>query len=526
MLFPVCGSRSRFRILLCSLAVCVCSLRLAGPAFCQTASRTAAQPMLPQTPALADDEAGKGEAAKPGVEKTDKAKAMGTRPIEPPAVLQQLNSAIEQLTARISPAVVQILVSSYGALEENSRSQTALITRENVIGSGVIVDPDGYIMTNAHVVEGAQRIHVALPMRSVDFPDQIAPVGKQRIVEARLIGLHKETDLALIKIDQTGLPTLSLGSRRPVHQGELVFALGSPEGLENSVTMGVVSSVARQADPNRPMVYIQTDAPINPGNSGGPLVDTEGYVVGINTFILSATGGSQGLGFAIPARIVNFVYESLRKFGHVHRIEVKAGAQTITDNLAKGLGLAQNWGVIIDDVTPGGPAEAGGLKIGDIVVKADGRPVSTLPAFTAALYLHPLDESLKLEVLRGTERKTLYIVALEMKDPMDDLPDLVNSRDNLVARLGILALDLNDRLRSVIGTLRSPSGVVVVARVADFRSSANGLETGDVIHTVNQTSIDSLTSLRAALRQIPPRGPVVLQVEREGGLRWLAFEME
>jgi serine protease Do len=322
------------------------------------------------------------------------------------------------------------------------------------------------------------------------------------------------------------LPTLSLGSRRPVHQGQLVFAMGSPEGLENSVTMGVVSSVARQADPSRPMVYIQTDAPINPGNSGGPLVDSDGYVVGINTFILSAAGGSEGLGFAIPARIVNFVYESLRKYGHVHRIEVKAGAQTITDNLAKGLGLAQSWGVVIDDVIPGGPAEAGGLKIGDIVVRADGRLIGTLPAFTAALYLHPLDESLKLEVLRGTERKTLLIAALEMKDAMDALPNLANARENLVSRLGILALDLNDELRSLLGDLRNPSGVVVVGRVADFMSSATGLQTGDVIHSVNQTAIDSLSSLRAVLNQIKPRDPVVLQVERGGGLQWLAFEME
>jgi serine protease Do len=330
----------------------------------------------------------------------------------------------------------------------------------------------------------------------------------------------------LIKIDQTDLPTLSLGSRRPVHQGQLVFALGSPEGLENSVTMGVVSSVARQADPNRPLAYIQTDAPINPGNSGGPLVDTEGYVVGINTFIFSNAGGSEGLGFAIPARIVQFVYESLRKYGHVHRIEIKAGAQTITESMAKGLGLSQSWGVVIDDVLPGGPAEAGGLKIGDIIVRADGRVINTLPAFTSALYLHPLDESLKLEVLRGHERKTLYIAALEMKDAMDALPDLANSRDNLVSRLGILGLDLNDQLRSALGGLRDGSGVVVVARVADFSSAATGLQTGDVIHSVNQSSIDSLTTLRATLRQIKPHDPVVLQVERSGGLQWLAFEME
>ena len=510
MFSPTCGLKGRFRILLFAFAASLCCLGLAAPSF--------GQQMTPPTPDVAGSKAVKAD--------IDKAKAIGTRPAEAPAVLQQLNSAIEQLTARISPAVVQIVVTAYGALEESSHGQTALITREHAIGSGVIVDPDGYIITNAHVVEGAQRIHVALPMPSVDIPERMAPVGKQRIVEARLVGLHKETDLALLKIDQTGLPTLSLGRHRPVHQGQLVFAMGSPEGLENSVTMGVVSSVARQADPSRPMVYIQTDAPINPGNSGGPLVDSEGYVVGINTFILSAAGGSEGLGFAIPARIVNFVYESLRKYGHVHRIEVKAGAQTITDNLAKGLGLAQNWGVVIDDVIPGGPAEAGGLKIGDIVVRADGRLIGTLPAFTAALYLHPLDESLKLEILRGTERKTLFIAALEMKDNMDALPDLANARENLVSRLGILALNLNDKLRSLLGDLRDPSGVVVVGRVADFMSSATGLQTGDVIHSVNQTAIDSLSSLRAALQQIKPRDPVVLQVERGGGLQWLAFEME
>ena len=509
MLFPSCGFRPRFRVSLLCAVLCLFCVGVLMPTFGQ---QTTSQ----QPPSAS-------KADKPDI---GKAKLMGTGPAEPPPVLQQLNSAIEILTARMSPAVVQILVTGYGAVEENDRRQTAVVTREHAIGSGVIVDSNGYIITNAHVVEGAQTIHVALAMPSVDFPDQIAPVGKQRVVEARLIGLHRETDLALLKIDQTGLPILSLGSRRPVHQGQLVFAMGSPEGLENSVTMGVVSSVARQADPTKPMVYIQTDAPINPGNSGGPLVDADGYVVGINTFILTQAGGSEGLGFAIPARIVHFVYESLRKYGHVHRIEVKAGAQTITEDLAKGLKLARSWGVVIDDVTPGGPADAGGLKIGDIVLRADGRLIGTLPAFTAALYLHPLDESLKLEVLRGKQQKTLYIAALEMTDPMDALPDLANTRENLVSRLGVLALDLNDELRSVVGPLRNPSGIVVVARVQDFMSSASGLQTGDIIHSLNQAPIDSLSSLRAALEQIKSHDSVVLQIERGGGYQWLAFEME
>jgi serine protease Do len=201
-------------------------------------------------------------------------KATAPRPADAPQILQELNSALEELVQKVSPAVVQVLVSGYGPIEGSSRGEAALVGRQSAVGSGVIVDPDGYIMTNAHVVEGAQRIRVVLPSPALDIP-QVSPTGKERVLEAKLIGLHQDSDLALLKIEATGLPILELGSARRVHQGQLVFAIGSPEGLQNSVTMGVISSVGRQPDPGKPMVYLQTDAPINPGNSGGPLVDID-----------------------------------------------------------------------------------------------------------------------------------------------------------------------------------------------------------------------------------------------------------
>lgn len=456
---------------------------------------------------------------------TNAAKAAGTRPAEAPPILQQMNSALQTLVARVSPAVVQILVTGYGAVEESKTTETALIARQHAIGSGVLVDSDGYIMTNAHVVQGARRVRVVLPMPSLDTPS-VTAVGREHTVDAKIIGVHKETDLALLKIDLKGLPTLELGATRRLHQGELVVAIGSPEGLESSVTMGVISSVGRQPDPERPTVYIQTDAPINPGNSGGPLVDMDGYVVGLNTMILSEGGGSEGLGFAIPARVVRFVYQSLRKYGHVHRVEIGAAAQNITPSLAEGLTLPRSYGVIISDVTSGGSAESAGVKIGDIVISADERSVDTLPALTAAMYLHPMDQVMKLTVLRGTEKKTLEVPVTEHRDPMDKFMDAVDPEKSLVRRLGILAVDIDSQMKSVIGGLRIDTGVVVIARAADLLGPETGLRTGDVIHSVNSVSIDSLDSLRARLHDLKPGSPVVLQIERSDGLEWLAFDLD
>jgi len=442
------------------------------------------------------------------------------------AVLRELSGALESLAARVSPAVVQILVTGYGQAHEEDRSQAAFIVRQNAVGSGVIVDPNGYIITNAHVVEGAQRIRVALPLPMGDSGGQV-PIGKRRILEAKLLGQHKETDLALLKIDDSDLPTLQLGSQQRPHVGQLVFAIGSPEGLQNSVTMGVVSALARQADPAKPLTYIQTDAPINPGNSGGPLVDMNGAVLGINTFILSQGGGSEGLGFAIPARVVEFVYQSLRKHGHVHRVEIGAATQEITPTLAEGLQLPQRWGVIVVDVKPDGPAASAGLQIGDIILSADDRRIETMPSLSSALYLHRLDQVVKLEILRGKEKKTLYVPAVEHRDQMDQLLDTINPENSLIPKLGVLAIDLSGDLGAKLSSeLRIPSGVMVVGRAADLILPDTGLQAGDVIHRLNTTSIDSVAALRTAVAQLKTGDPVVLQVERDNGLMYISFELE
>src|SRR5580704_13591475 len=448
---------------------------------------------------------------------------------EPANVLVQLNGALESLAARVSPAVVQILVTGYGPLRDEEKSQTAFIVRQKAVGSGVIVDSTGYIMTNAHVVEGAQRIRVALPLPMGDSAGQV-PIGKRRILEAKLIGQHKETDLALLKIDETDLPTLPLVSSQRPHVGQLVFAIGSPEGLQNSVTMGVVSALARQPDSTKALTYVQTDAPINPGNSGGPLVDMNGAVLGINTFILSQGGGSEGLGFAIPARVVDFVYHSLREHGHVHRVEIGAAVQEITPDLAEGLQLPQHWGVMVVDVKPDGPASAAGLKIQDIILLADDRRIQTLPSLSSALYLHRLDQVVKLEILRatptGSEKKILYVPAIEQHDQMDQLLDSVNPENSLIPRLGVLAIDFTDDLRSRLGSLRIPSGVIVVGRAADLILPDTGLQAGDVIHRMNTIPIDSVETLRTTLSGLKSGAPVAFQVERDGGLTYVSFEID
>jgi serine protease Do len=443
-----------------------------------------------------------------------------------PDPLHQFNNSVRALVKRVTPSVVQILVSGYGPVE-GSRGNTSLVLgKQQSIGSGVIIDPDGCILTNAHVVNGAHRVEVKIPAATSDeSPDGSLVSARGRTVEARIIGTDSEIDLALLKVEARGLPAIQLGDYNKLRQGEVVFAFGSPEGLQDSVSMGVVSAAARQRDADSPMVFVQTDAPINPGSSGGPLVNVDGELVGINTFILTEGGGNEGLGFAIPSAIVAFAYPQLRRYGHVHRGETGILVQGITPSLAAGLKLPSDWGVIVSDVAPGSPAEAAGLKIQDIITTIDGRPVDNLPSLGTRLFMRRGGERIKLGVLRGSEKLSFDVLVVELPHEFDRLADLVNPDKSLVSKLGIVGLEIDPKIAAMFPTLRLTGGVIVVARAADPNVDTS-LTAGDVIHAINGAPVETMETLRAVLDQMKQNSPVVLQIEREGKLMFVSFQLD
>jgi len=436
--------------------------------------------------------------------------------------LVQLDNAIESLVHDVSPSIVQVLVSGMGPVPASGR--TMAVAHEQVIGSGVIVDSAGFIITNAHVVAGAQRVEVIVTPTRLPAGERLPPRGGPLLL-ARVIGLDRVTDLAVLKVDTTGLAALPFGDSDRLREGQLVLTFGSPAGLANSVTMGVVSSVAREVDPDRPVVYIQTDAPINPGNSGGGLVSADGVLVGINAFILSQSGGSEGLGFAIPSNMAAFVYRQLRAYGHVHRGRIGMTGQEITPVLAKGLGLPRDWGILVADVASDGPAASAGLQSGDVVVGLNGRPVATLAQFVADVTMGSAGRPVQLDVLRGPATLRVRVPVSEQRDSLDRVMSSLDPARNLVRRIGVLGVAVDPTVAASLPGLRIRSGVLVVAQALDAGSTQTGLATGDVIHTLNRTPVGTLEDLRAALHVLKSGDAVALGIEREGGLLFLPFEL-
>jgi serine protease Do len=442
--------------------------------------------------------------------------------------LAQTSRQLEQLAARVGPAVVEIITLGYASEDITDDEKGLLVAPSRGSGSGVILDSDGYIVTNAHVVESAHRIQVQIATQPADDDKHHSVLrAHARLLTGRLIAIDEETDLAVIKVEAKGLPTLDFADSDQVQPGQLVLAFGSPMGLNSTVTLGVISAIARQLEPDDAMIYLQTDAPINPGNSGGPLVNVDGKVVGINTLILSQSGGNEGLGFAAPSNIVRNVFEQIRKYGRVRRGEIGVRAQTITPLLAEGLHLPRETGVILSDVYPETPAERSGLKPGDIVVSLDGKPMENGRQMQVNLYSRAVGDTVQLEIERGTTIQPVLVKVAEREDDPTRFSPLVAPDEPYIDRLGVLGLTLDAKAAEMLPDLRITSGVVIAATSAAALSGAEGqLKSGDVIHDVNGKPVTTVEELRAVIAKLKAGDAVVMQVEREGELIYVALRLE
>jgi serine protease Do len=440
------------------------------------------------------------------------------------SVLAQLSGSIRKLTDRVSPAVVEVIVNGYGATDDGGRVSNQ-ISRRQSSGSGVVVDPSGYIMTNAHVIQGAINLKVLAP-----FPGQARTESYKSLrpapVDARVLGIDRESDLALLKIEAENLPVLPFGDSDKLRQGDLVLAIGSPLGLRNSVSMGVVSAAGRAVSDDNPILYIQTDASINPGNSGGALVDHEGFLVGVNSFIISQSGGNEGIGFAIPSNVVRDVYQQLKQKGRVSRGSVRAFVQNISPVLAKGLGLAVQGGVVVADVEPGGSAERAGLKRKDIILSLNGNEVDTARRFDADINRRQGGDKIELLVQRADERLSIGVVVEEQSAPWDPLADMVSPEKNLIPRLGILCIEIDQRVQQLMPDLRGLYGLIIAAKSPDGQAQFIDLQPGDVIHAINNLPVAWLAVFQKMIDEFRRGDAVVLQIERNGRFQFVAFEIE
>ncbi|HEX7055119.1 MAG TPA: DegQ family serine endoprotease [Burkholderiales bacterium] len=342
------------------------------------------------------------------------------------------------------------------------------------MGSGFIVSPDGVILTNAHVVEGADEVRVKLTDR--------------REFKGKVVGVDKQTDIAVVRIDAKDLPTVKLGDPSKIRVGEWVLAIGSPFGFENSVTAGIVSATSRSLPEGTYVPFIQTDAAVNPGNSGGPLFNLRGEVIGVNSAIYSRTGGYMGVAFAVPIDVARSVQEQLVKHGKVERGRVGVGIQEVSASLARSFGLDRPRGALVSTVESGGPADKAGLKPGDVILSFNGKPVersSELPPMVAAT--KPGTKA-QMEIWRGGKKQTLGIVVGELENEQVAAAKPQKGGDS---KLGLAVRPLSAEEKKELGVA---SGLIVEDAVGP--AARAGIRPGDVITSVNGAPVKSVEDLR------------------------------
>ena len=434
-----------------------------------------------------------------------------------PISLDAFSESLWRLTTKVAPAVVKIVNVGYSSEKDDDRDTS--YGKQEITGSGVILSSDGYIVTNAHVIKGAKHIRASFfpsdsSSRSAVLQDN-APS-----FEAKLVGADEDTDLAVLKIDARNLPVIPLADSSNLHQGEIVLAIGSPMGMKDSVSMGIISSIARQENDDGSLILLQTDAAINSGNSGGALVDTAGRLVGIT----NETMDGERLGFAIPCDVVKSVYDQILKFGGVRRGELGVEVQMITPVMAKGLNLPRSTGVVIVGVKRSSPAEKADLRNTDVIVAVDGNAVGSVPEFQASLFNKAPNDIVTLEVLRGNKHVSVRVPVVARKSNNPMLQD--DPENSLIRELGVFAVDLDEiAMRSMPG-LRERTGVLVTGKMTDVRIIGCDLQPRDVIHAVNGKPILTLSSLRENLHHSHAGDPIVLLIERNATNFYVAFEAE
>jgi len=442
--------------------------------------------------------------------------------------LEQLSSSVQRVVSKVSPAIVRIEVEGYSRGNDDSDDQAPaahVVTKSKSVASGIILESNGYIVTNAHVVEGARRVRVILDPKARILGSRGASVSPGKQFNAEVVGTFAQADLALLKIRATGLPVLPLADSSSIQPGQLVFAIGNPEGLNNSVSMGLVSAVARQRAVDRSPAYIQTDAAINPGSSGGALVDIHGNLIGVTSFIVTEGGGSEGLGFALPSALVHMICTELKSQGRFEVGDIGLRVQPITPAIATGLRLARDSGLIVSDVTPGSTAEAAGIRVQDILLRFDGNPIDDAAQYATSFYPKRVGQSVELEMLRGFHSFKTDVTVQPSGEDADDLLDQVDMPKSMIKQLGIVAVTLTEKSRHAAPALRSKVGVLVAGKLASA-DIQTGLGVGDLIRSVNGTSVQTVEALRSLLEGQKSGDPIVLQVERRRKLRYLAFESD
>ena len=435
-----------------------------------------------------------------------------------------LQSGFAQLVKTVRPAVVNITISrtmNTGSGESPSREQPGWFDqgprdrhffglpfpaprderRRMGMGSGVIVSPDGYVATNHHVIAEAKTVTVTL----LD----------KRTFTGTIVGSDPQTDLAVIKIQGEGLPFVSWGDSSSLEVGDYVLAVGSPFGLQSTVTQGIVSAKGRGGmGITQYEDFIQTDAAINPGNSGGALVNMRGELVGINTAILSRTGGYQGVGFAVPASIGQHVYTSLVETGTVTRGFLGIGIQAVTPDLAQSFQLNRPAGAIVTSVREPGPADRGGLRRGDTVIRYQEQPIATPRDLQRAVTTTPVGTDVTMTIVRDGEEQTVYVTIAE--HPMSQHIAATQQPDAGSRLAGLAVEDLTPPLAQRLGVDDHMTGVVITDIRVGSRAEEAGLIQGDIIREINRQPVQSLNIFQQAVRSLPNDQPVLLFIHRQG----------